>query len=123
TSLSTYVVNKASMGYLHDGRTVGVQYKKFAWHKSGLDGMATILDEQKAGGEELWEEVANEAQKADWIGNMAKLGQKFEFWCKEAAWEFGSDERGIDHDYSGERSKLNLHEYAQPEEKEKPEKN
>ncbi|KAL8852502.1 MAG: hypothetical protein Q9221_002626 [Calogaya cf. arnoldii] len=48
-------------------------------------GMASILDEQKAGGEELWEETAGGKARVDWIGNMAKLGQKFDFWCKEAA--------------------------------------
>ena len=47
--------------------------------------MASILDEQKAGGEELWEETAGGKARVDWIGNMAKLGQKFDFWCKEAA--------------------------------------
>ncbi|KAI4282680.1 MAG: hypothetical protein L6R38_002770 [Xanthoria sp. 2 TBL-2021] len=98
TSLITYTVRSADQGYYRTGvddegevdytspRAIGPEYQRLLTHKTALEGLSTLLNQQTVTLSKHKEAQLEQRSRLGWWGNMVNISGKVSQWSKETKW-------------------------------------
>ncbi|KAL8758192.1 MAG: hypothetical protein Q9199_001655 [Rusavskia elegans] len=98
TSLITYTVRSADQGYYRTGvddegevdytspRAIGPEYQRLLTHKTALEGLSTLLNQQTVTLSKHKEAQLEQRSRLEWWGNMVNISGKVGQWSKETKW-------------------------------------